>query len=407
MLIRVGVGELQTGMFVARVDGAWMNSPFWRSKFMIDEAGQIDLLRDAGIAAVFIDPTKGKRPLPRAIRGEPVVEPAPPPPIVRERRKRPRSGHNEFDRARALMERSKAAVVSMFTEARLGRAVQVDDALPLVDDIAASVARDPTAMVKVTRLKSKNEYTYLHSVAVCALMINLGRTLGLPEAELRDVGLAGLLHDIGKMSTPIEVLDKPGALTAEELRLVRNHPVEGHRLICDSAAVSAIALDVCLHHHERVDGRGYPFGLTGDQLSLYARMGAICDVYDAITSERAYKSAWSPNLALARMLEWEGHFDPQLLDSFIASIGIPPLGALVRLKSNHLGVVMEGPALHDPNTPPVRRFYAVEEAAFVDPVLTATDAGGDRIVGIERGTYWFGNSWAEVRKRVLREGIAA
>jgi putative nucleotidyltransferase with HDIG domain len=407
MLIRVPIDELQAGMFVARVDGAWLNSPFWRNKFLLENVGQIALLREAGIRAVYVDPDKGRRPLPRAIRDEPIVEPVPAPPVVRERRRRKRLVRDEFDRARELMDRSKAAVIDMFTEARLGRAVRIDNAVSLVDEIAASVARDHDAMIKVTRLKSKNEYTYLHSIAVCALMINLARQLGLPEAELRDIGMAGLLHDIGKMSTPLEVLDKPGALTPEEFRLVRTHPVEGHRMIRDSAGVPPVALDVCLHHHERIDGHGYPFGLTGDQVSLYARMGAICDVYDAITSQRAYKSPWSPNLALSRMLDWQGHFDPQLLDAFIASIGIPPLGALVRLHSNHLGVVIDSPAADDPCTPHVRRFYAVEDARFVDVEQVPTDAGGDRIIGIERGGYWFGVEWPKVRDHVLAERVAA
>lgn len=400
MLVRVTTEALQVGMFVARIDGAWMNSPFWRSKSLLEEAAQIDLLRESGIDAVFIDPRKGAVPGGAADRMS-IAEPAPKPPIVRERRARPRLVRDEFDRARALMDRSKAAVARMFAEARLGHAVNVDEALPLVDDIAASVARDSDAMIRVTRLKSKNEYTYLHSVAVCALMINLARKLGLPESELRDVGLAGLLHDIGKTATPDEVLDKPGSLTDDELRMIRNHPVEGHRLIVDSANVPPVALDVCLHHHERVDGTGYPFGRSGETLSLHARMGAICDVYDAVTSDRVYKAAWSPNAALARMLEWQGHFDPHLLNMFIQSIGIPPLGALVRLQSNHLAVVTDAPPGTDPGAPNVRLFYAVEAAAFVTPVQVATGQDGDRIVGIERGGYWFGDDWPKVRADVL------
>lgn len=399
MLLKVGTDDLRTGMFVARVDGAWIHSPFWRNKFLLSEPGQIDRLRDAGIGAVFIDLTKGLGPV------VPQPDSISPPPerttIVRERRARARLTRDEFDDARALMDRSRVAVTRMFGEARLGRAVAVDEALPLVDDIAASVARNPSAMIKVTRLKTKNEYTYLHSVAVCALMINLARALGLPEAELRDIGLAGLLHDIGKMATPDAVLDKPGALDASELSLIRNHPIEGHKLIRDSDDVPAVALDVCLHHHERMDGGGYPFGLTGDKLSLYARMGAICDVYDAVTSERAYKQAWSPNLALARMLEWEGHFDTQMLEMFIHSIGIPPLGALVRLKSNHLAIVIDQPATADPVTPPVRRFYSVEDAAFLPVADIATDAGGDRIINLERASYWFGKSWPAIRARLI------
>ena len=401
MLVRIETENLRTGMFVARVEARWIQSPFWRSKFLLSDPAQIARLREAGVDTVFIDTSKGAGPLADAPVSTPPNPGAPLQPIVRERRTRGRLMRDEFDRARELMDRSRAAVTQMFGEARLGKAVALGAAIPLVDDIAASVARNPDAMITVTRLKTKTEYTYLHSVAVCALMINLARQLGLPKSEHRDIGLAGLLHDIGKMATPIEVLDKPGSLTASEMSLIRNHPVEGHAMLRDNPDVPQLALDVCLHHHERMDGSGYPFGLEEARLSLYARMGAVCDVYDAVTSERVYKEPWSPNIALARMLEWDGHFDPEILDAFIHSLGIPPVGALVRLHSNHLAVVLDPPVSADPAAPPVRRFYSVEKAAFVPAADVATDARGDRVIAIERGNYWFGDKWPGIRARTI------
>ena len=407
MLVRIETRNLRPGMFVARVEGSWIQSPFWRSKFLLSDPAQIVRLHEAGVDTVFIDTSKGLGPVADRPVSPPVPPGAVPRPIVRERRARHRRIRDEFDHARALMERSKAAVMQMFGEARLGRAVAVDAAVPLVEDIAASVARNPGAIITVTRLKSKTEYTYLHSVAVCALMINLARQLDLPESDHRDIGLAGLLHDIGKMATPIEVLDKPGSLTDAELSLIRNHPVEGHAMLRDNPGVPELALDVYLHHHERMDGGGYPYGLDDARLSLYARMGAICDVYDAVTSERVYKGPWPPNIALARMLEWEGHFDPHILDAFIQSLGIPPVGGLVRLHSNHLAVVLDPAPADDPLAPPARRFYSVENAAFVRASDIATDASGDRIIAIERGSYRFGDKWPEIRSRAIAgEGLA-
>ncbi|RYE73769.1 MAG: HD-GYP domain-containing protein, partial [Hyphomicrobiales bacterium] len=181
---------------------------------------------------------------------------------------------------------------------------------------------------------------------------------------------------------------------------IRNHPVEGHRLICDSPSISAAALDVCLHHHERLDGKGYPFGLAGDQLSLYARMGAICDVYDAITSHRPYKDPWSPNEALAQMQLWEGHFDTQLLESFILSIGIPPIGALVRLRSNRLALVTGLRDAGDPTLPDVRAFYDVEAATLLPFEDVHTDEPGKDIIRLEKGEYWFGAEWPQMRARL-------
>lgn len=270
------------------------------------------------------------------------------------------------------------------------------------------MARDNTAIINVTRLKTKNEYTYLHSVAVCALMMNLARQLRMSAAEIRQAGLAGMLHDIGKMGLSEALLEKPGRLDEEERRAVQSHPEYGHALLLGSPNVGAVALDVCLHHHERIDGGGYPHGLTGAQLSVFARMGAICDVYDAVTSERPYKAPWGPSDALARMIAWEGHFDPRLIRAFITSLGIFPIGGLVRLRSNRLAIVLsEDP--DDPRTPTVRAFYDIElaQAVGVDDLKTGSDR--DPIVQSESGEHWFGQEWpslaAKVRDARLGERI--
>src|SRR5690606_14238117 len=141
----------------------------------------------------------------------------------------------------------------------------------------------------ILRLKNKNEYTYLHSVAVCTLMVNAARYMGKSEAETRDYGMAGLLHDLGKMGIPDAILNKSGRLTDAEFEAVRNHPEHGYQVLRGSPNVPAMALDVCRHHHEKIDGTGYPFGLPADAISLVSRLGAVCDVYDALTSDRVYK----------------------------------------------------------------------------------------------------------------------
>ncbi len=399
----IAVEQLRLGMFIVELECSWLDSPFWRRRFTVDDLSVVDRLKSAGVAQVTIDLSRGCGPIAGPHPGSDTsafdAEPQPDPvPVIIERRSAARrlsSPRTETERARETVERSKVAVTRMFGEARLGRAVEVEAVAPLVDEIAQSMARDRSAMLNVTRLKTKNEYTYLHSVAVCALMINLARQLGIDEAEVQQIGIAGLLHDIGKMGVPADVLEKPGKLDEGEVRVIRSHPEKGHRLLSDSADISAIALDVCLHHHERVDGRGYPFGLTADQLSLHARMGAICDVYDAVTSERPYKKPWSANEALARMAEWEGHFDPEILDAFIASIGIHPRDALVRLHSNRLGIVL--PDADNPTVPQVRVFYEVAEDRFIAPIDIATDnRTGDPIIRSERGDRWFGADWPQV-----------
>ena len=248
---------------------------------------------------------------------------------------------DELERATQILGRARVAVTALFGEARLGKAIDSEICLPIVDEVTSSLARNPSAFLSLARLKDKDDYTYMHSVAVCGLMVALGRHMGLADAEVREAGLAGLLHDVGKMQMPLEVLNKPGALTDAEFNVMRGHPERGWDLLKEGAKVPASALDVCLHHHEKMDGTGYPHKLAGEEISLFARMGAVCDVYDAITSARPYKNAWDPAGSLQRMSQWKGQFDPIVFQAFVKSVGIYPTGTLVRMQSGKLAVVVE------------------------------------------------------------------
>lgn len=295
----------------------------------------------------------------------------------------------EIRHAALLCSRAKAAVVSMFRDARMGQAIDTAHASDLVDEISASVLRHPNALLSLVRLKTSDEYTYMHSVAVCALMIALARQLELPDPLVREAGLAGLLHDIGKMAVPDPILNKPGKLTDQEFGLVRRHPQNGARMLLDCRQVSALVVDVCLHHHERIDGTGYPFGLAQEQISLLARMGAVCDVYDAITSDRPYNKGWNAAEAIRRMAEWNGHFDPQVFRAFVKAVGIYPVGALVRLESGRLGVVLEqhGRSLL---TPRVKVFFSARSKVPIPQQVVDLGRAGqtDRIVGFEPAEAW-------------------
>jgi HD-GYP domain-containing protein (c-di-GMP phosphodiesterase class II) len=275
----------------------------------------------------------------------------------------------------------------MFAEARLGRAVDAEHCLPLVNDIASSVYRNPGALVSLARLKTADDYSYMHSVAVCALMVALGRTLGLDEAQCREAGLAGLLHDMGKALMPGEILNKPGKLTDAEFAVMRTHPERGHALLVEGRGVGEAVLDVCLHHHERVDGSGYPHRLPGERLTLLARMGAVCDVYDAISSNRPYKAGWDPGESIARMASWKGHFDPPVFQAFVKSLGIYPTGSLVRLQSGRLAVVVEQNAASLPQ-PKVRVFYSTKSMMPIAPELLDLARSADRIAARESRGDW-------------------
>jgi HD-GYP domain-containing protein (c-di-GMP phosphodiesterase class II) len=220
-------------------------------------------------------------------------------------------------------------------------------------------------------------------------MVALARRLGHDERQAREAGLAGLLHDLGKAAIPTAVLNKPGRLTDAEYALVKTHSQRGHDMLRAGGVASAVALDVCLHHHERPDGAGYPEGLVGDALSLHARMGAVCDVYDAITSDRPYKAGWDPAESIARMAEWTraGQFDAAVYRAFVECLGIYPVGSLVRLQSGRLAVVVEQNPAALPS-PRVKEFYSTRSELPVPVRVVDLARSSDRIVARESNERW-------------------
>ncbi|MDR7025264.1 HD-GYP domain-containing protein [Pseudomonas peli] len=394
MLKCIAVTDVRVGMYIHEFCGAWMDHPFWKSKFLLNSEKDLQRIKASSIGELWIDVSKGLdvevgtvsvSPEEVAAEAEAALLAAVQSPPVN----LAVSMEDEVRRAAKLCERSKAAVVSMFGDARMGQALQFEQAGELVEEISDSIMRHPNALISLARLKNADEYTYMHSVAVCALMIALARNLGLNEGQVREAGLAGLLHDIGKMAIPNEVLNKPGKLTDNEFATVRDHPEAGSRMLIASKQVSALVLDVCLHHHEKVDGSGYPHRLAGEQISLYARMGAVCDVYDAITSDRPYKRGWDPAESIRKMAEWKGHFDPVVFQAFVKTVGIYPVGSLVRLESGRIGVVLEQQA-KSLLAPRVKVFFSARSKTPIpqETLDLSKLVGRDKIVGRESAEEW-------------------
>jgi HD-GYP domain-containing protein (c-di-GMP phosphodiesterase class II) len=244
-------------------------------------------------------------------------------------------------RAREIHRKTRVYIDKTLEDVRLGHGVDTAEARRLVTDLAQRVVDSADALVWLTHLKSRDEYTATHCVNVCVLALTVGRFLGLKPNALFPLGLGALLHDLGKLRVPQEILNKPGRLTEEEFQLMKAHPELGHLMLRDSEKLPPESLDIVLHHHERLDGRGYPHGLSGFAIDRLTKIVSIVDVYDAITSDRAYHDAISPASALKNMYSWApNNFEPELIEGFIRCIGIYPTGSLVRLNSGEIGVII-------------------------------------------------------------------
>ncbi len=424
MLKKIPVGSLRLGMHLHKLEGAWIAHPFWKTRFVLNSAEGLQALRGSGVTECWIDDEWGldvgapaawrpsvQEALPEAAAAPAVRLPTPAlPPLSKRGEEKPLPA--EMREAAGICNRGREAVTAMFNEARMGRSVDAELCLPLVEEITHSVPRNPGAMVSLARLKIKDDYSYMHSVAVCALMVALGRQIGLTDDACREAGLAGLLHDIGKALVPLAILNKPDRLTDEEFAVVGKHPQQGHQSLLEGGSNHATALDVALHHHERFDGKGYPFGLVGEQISQFARLGSVCDGYDAITSNRPYKAGWDPAESIAKMATWKGQFDAILFSALVQSLGVHPTGSLVRLESGHLAAVV-AQNLGALVGPVVKLFYSVKKQLPVMPQTVNLSAPGcqDRIGAREQrvpGQYpWLDELWIdpEVLRRVA--GAAA
>jgi len=392
MLKKIKVEDLVLGMYFCGFEAAWLDHPFWKNKFLLKNDSELRQAHASGIAYCWIDTERGldvaqeeeaadsAAPLQETEPSAPEPEPTAAPPI-----------DAVLLDAMALRETAKKATKAMFSAARMGKVLDMEHCVSVVEEIAGSVIQSPNGALSVLRLKLADEYTYLHSVAVCALMVALGRTLGLDEAACREAGLGGFLHDVGKAFIPHELLNKPGKLSDEEFSQIKKHPELGYKYLSQDPNVPDYARDVCLHHHEKIDGNGYPEGLRSGAITLYSRMAAICDVYDALTSDRPYKRAWDPAEAISAMATWTGHFDRAMFLAFVKTLGIYPVGSIVKLESGRSGFVIRQNA-QDLTRPVLKVFHYDDSMAVTDTEILDLLANPEADTIVARG----GEEWARL-----------
>ncbi|QGY39489.1 HD domain-containing protein [Pseudodesulfovibrio cashew] len=269
----------------------------------------------------------------------------------------PATIQEELERADKLYGEAVNYAKSFMDNVREGKPFDFQDATPLVNDLIDSVFRNDSATAAISKLKAFDEYTYTHCINVSVLAVILGKRLGYSREKLEMVGMAGMFHDVGKAIIPPHILNKPGALTDKEMDVMRTHPVHGYKLLKEQPDIPEEIIRGAMEHHEKHDGSGYPRGLKGEQISEIARLLAVVDVYDALTSKRVYKDPLPPGKVLAMMYKWRvTDFYPDIVEQFIKSLGVYPVGSFVRLSTGEHGVVTDHSPEH-PLNPVVRICY--------------------------------------------------
>lgn len=361
MLKKVDVRDLRIGMYVSELDRPWRETPFLFQGFEITTQEELDQLRQL-CQHVYVETNPGYAhapPAQRPVRSATSVAAAHEPAValpgvgfkVLEKfapgqHRAPRypdraTLEQEMPRAREVERETRTLIYTIMDDVRLGRTFDTAGARRVVGNMVESILSNPDALACLTQLKNKDEYTALHSLRVSILALAFGRHLELAPEELHVLGLGALLHDIGKMKVPAEILNKPGRLTDREFEIMKSHVPHGVEILEATHGIPSAAIDVARYHHERFDGSGYSFGVRGEGVGLFGAIGAIVDCYDAITSDRAYHQGMSAYEALSKMYEWRHRdFHPQLVEQFIQCLGIFPIGSVVELNTGSIGVVV-------------------------------------------------------------------
>ena len=360
--IQVAVTDLRVGMYVCALDRPWLESSFELQGFPIRSGEEIDELQ-ACCQYVYVDKEKsakgvmtryearqrrasttvlekgvGLRSRLAAFSRRFLVRRKKRPAVVVER---------SLAASETLFDDTRRLVRSMMNDVRLGATIDADHAKEAISECVDHILNNTDALLMLSNIKDKDSYTSEHCVNVAILSIMLGRRVGMPRHDLEQVGLAGLLHDVGKVLTPDEILKKPERLTDDEFLIMKMHPSQGRAILQNTAGLSRAIHAVAHAHHERLNGTGYPRGLSEDHLDPYSRIVAIADTFDAITSDRAYAKGRSNIEAFQILRAASGNqYDAELVSAFLEAIGVYPPGTAVQLRNGQFGVVARNNPQH-------------------------------------------------------------
>ncbi|MDA7746547.1 HD-GYP domain-containing protein [Psychromonas sp.] len=341
MLKRITADDLRVGMYINDLSCGWLDHPFALNKFLIKSEIELKKIKVAGVISIEIDTKKGldvvveKRKQSNLSLRQAVN-------ALSDKKPELNAVKAEFGAAKLAFNEAELYISGMMTSAKMGQHVELEEVNPVINKLCDSVLRNHNALLGLTRIRNMDQYTFEHSVSFSVLMMSFAKSMGESERFIRQVGIGGLLHDIGKTMTPDHILNKAGKLTADEFLIMKDHVVQSRLILEKTAGLSQVSMDVAAMHHEKYDGNGYPRGLKGDEISLAGQMAAIVDVYDALTADRCYHVGREPSEALKYLLNGRGqHFSPLLVQKFIQSVGIYPAGCLVLLNNHHLAIVIE------------------------------------------------------------------